>query len=68
MPCLGDCHGDRPAETCIRQVLRVVVVQPVRRCGGSSEQRRITAALERLGWERKRDMHGRWWQPREAAQ
>jgi predicted P-loop ATPase len=31
---------------------------------GTSEQRRITAALERLGWQRgKRTESGRWWEP-----
>jgi hypothetical protein len=28
-----------------------------------SDQRRIVAILTHLGWEPKRDMHGRWWQP-----
>jgi predicted P-loop ATPase len=30
---------------------------------GTSDQRRITAALHRLGWVQKRDMNGRWWEP-----
>jgi predicted P-loop ATPase len=31
---------------------------------GTTEQRRITAALERIGWEATRDKSGRWWQPK----
>ena len=35
---------------------------------GTADQRRIAAALERLGWERgKRTMHGQKWVPGPAA-
>jgi predicted P-loop ATPase len=30
---------------------------------GTTETRRITAILERLGWKAKRDMTSRWWEP-----
>jgi hypothetical protein len=30
-----------------------------------NDQRRVTAVLVHLGWEPKRTMHGRWWQPKD---
>jgi Virulence-associated protein E len=30
---------------------------------GTSDTRRVTAILERLGWKPKRDTAGRWWEP-----
>jgi predicted P-loop ATPase len=33
----------------------------------TAEQRRITAAMTRLGWVAKRDMKGRWWEATGAA-
>jgi predicted P-loop ATPase len=30
---------------------------------GTADQRRITAALQRVGWVAARDMDGRWWEP-----
>jgi hypothetical protein len=33
---------------------------------GTTETRRIVAIMERLGWERKRDADGRWWEPPKA--
>jgi len=34
---------------------------------GTADQRRITAALGRLGWASKRDMNGRWWEPKPGS-
>ena len=34
---------------------------------GTADQRRIAAALQRLGWTQKRDMNGRWWEPSGAG-
>jgi predicted P-loop ATPase len=34
---------------------------------GTADQRRIIACLTQIGWEAKRDMHGRWWVPATAG-
>ena len=36
---------------------------PINRLG-TADQRRIAAILTNLGWEQKRDKHGRWWGPK----
>jgi predicted P-loop ATPase len=36
---------------------------PINRLG-TADQRRIAAILTNLGWEQKRDMRGRWWEPK----
>jgi predicted P-loop ATPase len=39
---------------------------PINRLG-TADQRRLAAVLTNLGWEQKRDMRGRWWEPKTKA-
>jgi predicted P-loop ATPase len=53
----------RPGMTVRKDEPQPVRGTPINRLG-PADQRRITAVLQHLGWEPKRDMNERWWQPK----
>ena len=54
-------HLQTTARTTIPEIARNALGLDVSKLG-ISEQRRIAAILGRLGWQPKRDKHGRWWE------
>lgn len=60
-PYLDDLIKKGLSKVTVLELAKAAVGMDVSKCG-TADQRRITAILERLGWERgKRDGKGRWW-------
>jgi predicted P-loop ATPase len=60
-----DQHGcHRPARTRCTVAEAAIEAVKLENTGrlGTTDQRRITSALERLGWSARRDNRGRWWE------
>ena len=56
-------EGDRPLMPLSRDEPQPARGTPINRFG-TVDQRRVAAILTQLGWQQKRDMRGRWWEPK----